>query len=418
MLTGAAFSLCRFMISDAIVCVDNSTHGYGFSALRKIFRQIRQSSISNTSSFVGEIPLFRLRPPLSRLDDDLVDVILFQLDKKESDVMAYSKRIFTLLNTSNVSLCHPFTKVAEAEISEDGISVSKWLNYRHLVNHSRTGIEKFRTQELTSVPSWRDIGKGRDLEMVTSCLRAIFPKASVSPTVSPDIWSVPEPERGSIGTVRRIMQLATAKVIGCKQMEVNRSRLSCFLSRKVNPELRGRVQSRLCSLSGFINLPPGSNSFAADTSKPISTGGSIALIDACRDFISIRVVTDCEFERLRYVTDTNLCGHLVVSGYLGTEELDFVDNLFSQCFLCPMERKQHIEFSDLSEVEILQHQQQNSHVELPGGCWFDGHAFIDVSGTKSRFRPDIRDICAPYIEKSNFQIDIYNKLISATESYQ
>jgi hypothetical protein len=417
LFAASVLSLCRIGVCDLVVCTDSTAQGSGFAFVRQHVREVSGSTISTATSFVGDLPLFRLRPPVMRLEDELIDIVLARLTPtagNEATAQDYSKRVFHLTNITNVSAGNPLTRIAEVELSDEGEESLNWLLPRYHSSGCSAETTPFKTGELRRVPGWRDPSKGRDFDMVTRCLRTLFPKANVTSTmVSPDVWAAPAASASCpVGTVRRAMQLATTKVVVGKQFEVNRSRLSTFLARNVDPKALRNVQANLLSVSGHVDLPGGSVLGGANSSKFATSGRKTALIDACAEFISVRVVDDYQFEHFVKADDLQT-SRLLVCGALQSEEFDFLDNFFAQCYLQPLERRKAISYEDLSQTELIGIQDQHSHVELPGGCWFDGQSYLDMSGSHSRFRPDIRELAKTYIDKRNMQADMYNKMIAA-----
>lgn len=407
----SVLSLCRTGLCDMVVCTDSTPHGRGFSYMRQFVREVSGSSISSTTSFVGDLPLFRLKPPVFRLDDELVDLILSRIGSNKISSRDYSRRVFQLTNITNVSLSNPLTRIADVEVSDEGEKTPEWLLPRFINTFSAADITQFQTKEMVLVPEWRDPSKGRDFEMVIRCLKVIFPKAMVtSTTVSADVWEVPPASSSfGVGTVRRAMQLATTKIIVGKQFEVNRQRISDFLSRNIDPKALREIRSSLLSISGHVDLPAGAVLSAG--TKFVTKSHKTAIIDACSDFISVRIVDDYHFKRIQDSMNSE-SSRLLLCGALDSKGCEMLENIFAQCYLRPLDKRLHICYADISQSELMKIQETNSSVELPSGCWFDGNAFIDVSGSRSRLRPDIRELAESYIDLKNAQIDTYNKLVS------
>lgn len=408
LFAASVLSLCRIGVCDLIICTDSTVQGRGFTFLRRHVRELAASAVAS-DSFVGELPLFRLRSPVLRLEDEVIDLILSKFSDENDSARKYSRRLFQVTNLTNLSLSHPFTRIAEIELSDEGEDISRWLAPRPIKIETLPQITGFITGDLTQVPEWSDRSKDRDLDMVLKCLRVLFPKATLSSTaVNLDIWSAPPPDEAHpIGSVRRAMQLATSKVVLGKQLKANRERICTHLARKVDPAMLKQVQGQHLSISGHLVLSGGT---VLGTSSNVTIfGHKTVVLDACAEFISMRVVDDFEFEHSE--STSRSCGRLVACGTLNSKEFTFIDDLFSNSFLKPLERREHISFGDLTDLELSQIQQSCSHVELPGGHWFDGNVYLDMSGNRSKLRPDIRALSEEYITKRNAQCDTYNKLI-------
>lgn len=358
-------------------------------------------STVGSNTFEGELSIFRLKPPVLRLEDEVIALLLSKISNEGCISRSYSRRVFEITNLTNISLSNPFTKIVEIELSDEGEKLAQWLVPRRLEIFSSPDIILRRTVKLQTIPTWRDVSKDRDFEMLTRCLRALFPKATFTSTsAAPDVWDIPVPDNfHPVGSIRRAMQMATTKVVVGKQLQVNRDRMEEYLSRSVEPIMLKRIHGVLRSISGHIELPGGT--LLADSTKCALFGRKVALIDACAEFISIRIVDNFGYD-----------SKLVACGNMDSDEFNFVDNLLSLCYLHRLERRSHITYSDLTDHEILKVQKESSHVELPGGCWYDGNVYLDVSGSRSRLRPDIRILAEGYIAKRNAQFDIYNRLIS------
>jgi hypothetical protein len=67
--------------------------------------------------------------------------------------------------------------------------------------------------------------------------------------------------------------------------------------------------------------------------------------------------------------------------------------------------------SEVCEKTRLLVQKEWYKKPLPSGWWFDGAAYIDISGSRRVLRPDIDSLVELYVVDENVKIAAYNELL-------
>lgn len=222
------------------------------------------------------------------------------------------------------------------------------------------------------------------------------------------------------GTVKRLFQLATAKVMKLKLLDMNRERQRVYLQ-SLSVDTMKKCSERVLSVNGYIELPTGASlqtGSSDDKKQHLNSKSKVVLFEACAEFISVK------FAETLNITDLtplavhaksgrfNKSSRLVLTGAVDAADKNLVESLFSSCYLMPLKLKQKVLYSDLTATELEAVQEAHQLEPLPGGWWYDGNSYIDMSGTRKKFRPDIETLSRDYLFKRNAEIERYNNFVA------
>jgi hypothetical protein len=357
---------------------------------------VRQVDIAD-SNVSWELAIYRVKPPALWIDDELLDRISGSINRSSDDISKRDamRKLLQWTNPLGMSSIHTFSAAGAALSPRPALYVTP--------------------KEYSSLKTWHPkTGSSAecDVQMILMCMKHLFPSAAyVSTTLSLDVWRIPDPTGKSVvGTIQRAFQLAWAKTARKKILESNRKRLSQWLE-ACDTKLLRRIQSGLYGCSVFVPLPEGlalesSGTATSSTETDVLKG---IVMDAASDFIVFRVISSYESGNGKAKT-----AQISVTGVFNEQEQDFVDTLFSQCFIRPFDPRPRLSFSDLTQKQLIELQRTDSlsSVPLPSGWWYDGDAYVDIHGTRRTIRPDIEELAKAYLDQRNGEIERYNQYMS------
>lgn len=392
MLSASVLALCRPEYCDAILCIDGSANYTATSNLKSYIRQVDVAD----SDASWELAVYRVKPPALWIDDELVDRVSGFINRLTDDLSKRNtvRNFLQLTNPLGMSSLHAFS-------TPDSKLTPRPLPY-------------ITPKEYSSVTTWYADARTRaecDVQMILICMKHFFPSAAyVSTTLSLDVWRIPEPTtKSTVGSIQRAFQLAWAKTARKKILESNRKRLGAWLE-ACDPAMRSRVQAGLYGCSVYIPLPSGmsldSSTTAGATTESDSCKG--IMLDATPGYIVFRVVDS------NGGANDGHAARISITGLFKEHERDFVDTIFSQCFIRPFDPRPKLNFSDLTQKQLVELQQTAaiSAIPLPSGWWFDGDAYVDIYGTRRALRPDIEAVAQVFLAQKNGEIDRYNDYMS------
>jgi hypothetical protein len=80
------------------------------------------------------------------------------------------------------------------------------------------------------------------------------------------------------------------------------------------------------------------------------------------------------------------------------------------CTKAPISR-QSLSNRDILTAQVKYCGKNHTKRPLPGGWWFDGHVYLDVTGNRRPYRPDIEDILAEHLAVVNKEVTSYNDFV-------
>jgi hypothetical protein len=387
-------ALCRPEFCDAILCIDGSPNYSSTSSLKEHVRQVEVAD----SNVAWELAIYRIKPPALWIDDELLGRILESINRSSEDMSRRSamRKLLQWTNPLGMSTKHVFS------------AADTFLSPRPSLYITPKGYASLKTWHPKVLSSAEC-----DVQMIFMCMKRLFPSAAyVSTTLSLDVWRIPDPtSKSAVGTIQRAYQLAWAKTARKKILESNRKRLSQWLD-ACDSDLLHRIQIGLYGCSVFIPLPEGlaleSTSSASSTAENDSLKG-IAL-DATSDYIVFRVISSYESgASIKAKT-----AQISVTGVFKEQEQEFMDVLFSQCFIRPFDPRPRLSFSDLTQEQLIELQRTASlsSIPLPSGWWYNGDVYVDIHGTRRSIRPDVEELVQAHLAQRNSEIDRYNQFMS------
>ncbi len=407
----AARSICRADFCDAVVCVDGTASGFGFNALKKFIPE------------ASTLPVFKARPLAMVLEDDFMSVVVSAMREETSSSIAVSdKSLLQLANFTSVFISHPLHAAANVETADSESDRELPLRVRR--DHAPTDTLYESSMRVGAIPEWIDSGNASfstpDALMVLTALKCLFPSAAVAATTfSADVWLAPAlGGTDKFGTVKRVFQLSAAKVMKLKLLDVNRERQRIDLG-SIDYDALKKCSDRVLSISGYVKLPTGASlqTSSSDKKQLVGSNSKVVLFEACAEFISIKFAETLDITNLNALVGYaepgrfNKSCRFIMTGALDTADKKIVDYLFSSCYLSPLTVKQTVFFSDLNVSELEAVQEAHQQVPLPGGWWYDGNSYIDMSGTRKKFRPDLEGLCRDYLIKRNTEIERHNYFV-------
>ena len=142
-------------------------------------------------------------------------------------------------------------------------------------------------------------------------------------------------------------------------------------------------------------------------------------IEACRTSIIIR---QCLTPSNKNKDEILQKQELTVQGSLLALSKGLILKLLNACGRRVLEYKPKLLRSNLTtkminEAQIQYCGKKNEIKPLPGGWWFDGNVYLDISGNHRIFRPDIEEILILYLQVKNDSIDEYNSYVKYLQEY-
>lgn len=256
---------------------------------------------------------------------------------------------------------------------------------------------------------------------VLQAVQALLPTARVHASAVETAWKVPPLRQGEhTPRLKRLAQLATAKVLCTRQEEEGRRLFHAALDRlrlvKANAlsdteEVLTRLIRGVRSVHGTLQTPGGVRASSAasnaggHSTTPLGVASTTMALEANPSFVVQRSTTGDVFRR---------GVHLIVQGVFGPEEVGLLQQLFTACAQHVLPRRDLLtadQVGDVARLRIQDDPRYSSKLPLPGNWWYDGHVYVDINGTRRTLRPDIEKLVELYVEAENAKIAEYNALL-------
>jgi hypothetical protein len=404
---GLGFELWRAMVQrdllqptacDGVILVEDispDVHSQGTKELRDFIAAALPAAV-----------VIRLSPAGLRLDQEGLDTVQSLL-QASSNGAALSERL-----ACAVARGQPVGG-AVARLPEElrAEYVKTWaLSHSECPSHVGNGITTLHfTPQSLGVKEW-------NTHSVLRAVQAIFPAAKMVASAVEGAWKVPNMQDGAkVPRFKRLVQLATAKVLSARQEEEGNRLFGITLDRlrktkssnAAGDDVMNRLIRGVRSVHGTVQLSGGVRASSGESSGSLSAlrvaGGTLTL-EANAAFAVLRSSPSGVHREVG----------LTVQGVLGKQEISLLEELLSACAQYTLPRKAQLTPDQVNQADRLGIQNTPRYsvaYPLPGNWWFDGHNYVDINGTKRPLRPDIDKLVELYVEAENLKIAEYNALL-------